>query len=292
MWSSWCYRTHFPNEETNAQEGKSAHLRLYRYKENQILSSSHLDTGLPRWLSGKESTGNTRDARDPGSIPGSGRSSGEGNGNPFQDSCLENSTDRGAWGATVHGVAKSWTQLSDWTLSLWLSQFLYLFFPFLFIEKLDSFFPEPTFFLKVFIKHSNRLLTFWPFRNTGSLGTWVATGTSFTKCVTTSRMGLNLSYLQRFYHWLPSMPPSTFLFWRQHPSSASFLCQPRVSPRDKQILRSLKADTLQAGSRLVGEDTQSFTHPGWQRLCLTQGPQIFPTGSVEQAWQIVIFFFF
>ena len=44
---------------------------------------------------------------DPGSIPGSRRSPGEGNGNPFQCSCLENSMGRGAWLATVHGVAKS-----------------------------------------------------------------------------------------------------------------------------------------------------------------------------------------
>ena len=46
---------------------------------------------------------------DPGSIPGLGRSPGEGNGNPLQHSCLENPMDRGAWWATVHGVAKSWT---------------------------------------------------------------------------------------------------------------------------------------------------------------------------------------
>ena len=52
---------------------------------------------------------NAGDARDVGSIPGLGRSSGEGNGNPLQYSCLEKSMDRGAWWATVHGVAKSWT---------------------------------------------------------------------------------------------------------------------------------------------------------------------------------------
>ena len=51
------------------------------------------------------------DARDVGSIPGLGRSPGEGNGNPLQYSCLENPMDRGAWQATVHGVAKSRTQL-------------------------------------------------------------------------------------------------------------------------------------------------------------------------------------
>ena len=50
-------------------------------------------------------------AGDTGSIPGSGRAPGEGNGNPLQYSCLENFMDRGAWWATVQGVAKSWTQL-------------------------------------------------------------------------------------------------------------------------------------------------------------------------------------
>ena len=52
-------------------------------------------------------------ARDLGSIPGLGRSPEEGNGYPFQYSGQENSTDKGAWQATVHGVAKSWTRLSD-----------------------------------------------------------------------------------------------------------------------------------------------------------------------------------
>ena len=52
--------------------------------------------------------------RDAGSIPGSGRSPGIGKGNSLQHSCLENSIDREAWWATVHGVMKSWTRLSDW----------------------------------------------------------------------------------------------------------------------------------------------------------------------------------
>ena len=55
---------------------------------------------------GKEAACN---AGDPGSIPGSGRSPGEGNGNPLQYSCLENPMDRGAWKATVCGVVKNWT---------------------------------------------------------------------------------------------------------------------------------------------------------------------------------------
>ena len=54
-------------------------------------------------------------AGDPGSIPGLGRSPGEGNGNPLQDSCLENPMDGGAWWATVHGITKSRTKLSDFT---------------------------------------------------------------------------------------------------------------------------------------------------------------------------------
>ena len=60
--------------------------------------------GFPAGSAGKESTCN---AGDLGSIPGLGRSPEEGNGNPLQYSCLENSMDRGAWWATVHGVAKS-----------------------------------------------------------------------------------------------------------------------------------------------------------------------------------------
>ena len=63
---------------------------------------------------GKESACN---AGDLGSIPGSGISSGEGNGNPLQYSCLENPMDRGAWEAAVHGVAEGQTQLSDFTFA-------------------------------------------------------------------------------------------------------------------------------------------------------------------------------
>ena len=58
---------------------------------------------FPGSSDGKASTCN---AGDPGSIPGSGRSSEKGNGNPLQYSCLENSMDREAWQTTVHGVAK------------------------------------------------------------------------------------------------------------------------------------------------------------------------------------------
>ena len=68
----------------------------------------------PGGLDGKESACN---AGGPGSIPGTGRSPGEGNGYPLQYSCLENSTERGARWATVHGVSESDT--TEWlTLSL------------------------------------------------------------------------------------------------------------------------------------------------------------------------------
>ena len=58
---------------------------------------------------------NARDRRDSDLIPGLGRSPGGGNGNPLQDSSLENSMDRGAWQATLYKVAKNQTRLSDLT---------------------------------------------------------------------------------------------------------------------------------------------------------------------------------
>ena len=61
----------------------------------------------------KNLSANVGDARDVCSIPGLGRSHGGGNGNLLQYSCLENSMGRGAWWATVHGVAKTWTRLSN-----------------------------------------------------------------------------------------------------------------------------------------------------------------------------------
>ena len=92
---------------------------------------------LPRWLSGKRihlkmqetlqmqgwedplEEGMDIHSKDlnPSLIPGSGRSPGGGNGNPLQYSCLEkNPMNRGAWWATLHGMAKSWTWLSDWSM--------------------------------------------------------------------------------------------------------------------------------------------------------------------------------
>ena len=91
----------------------SQHQGLYKW-----VSSSHqlakvlLPTYNPRWLSGKESTCQCRRCRRRRFDPWLGRSSGGENGNPLQYSCLENPVDVGACQATVHGVAKSWTQLS------------------------------------------------------------------------------------------------------------------------------------------------------------------------------------
>ena len=72
-------------------------------------ASTHFK-GFPGGSDGEESACN---AGDPDLIPGLGRSPGEGNGYPFQYSCLENSMDRGDWQAIVHRVAKSRIRLSD-----------------------------------------------------------------------------------------------------------------------------------------------------------------------------------
>ena len=66
--------------------------------------------GLPQRLSSKESTFNAGATEDTGSIPGSGRSPGEGNGKPLKYSCLENPMDKGSWWTAVHKVEKQ-TQL-------------------------------------------------------------------------------------------------------------------------------------------------------------------------------------
>ena len=71
---------------------------------------TQVSLGFRYGSAGKESTCNVGDLA---SVPGLGRSPGVGNGNPLQYACLENSVDRGAWRATVLGVAKSRTQLSN-----------------------------------------------------------------------------------------------------------------------------------------------------------------------------------
>ena len=81
---------------------------LYCVSIRDILISCpvSLSRGFPDGAVVKNLPANARNARDAGSIPGLGRYPGGGNGNPLQYSCLENSMDREAWWATVHGVAK------------------------------------------------------------------------------------------------------------------------------------------------------------------------------------------
>ena len=85
------------------------------YCHNASLSSRPCKPGFnPGGSDGKASTYNEG---DPGSIPGLGRPPGEGKGNPFQYSCLENPMDGEAWWAAAHGVAKSRTRRSDFTFA-------------------------------------------------------------------------------------------------------------------------------------------------------------------------------
>ena len=113
MWSVWSsaelvgdlkvQASHQTDEETKSPWEDSHILKV-----TQVLNVRTKD--FPGGSDGKASACN---AGDEGLIPGLGRSPGEGNGTPLQISCLENPMDGGAWWATVCGVAKSWTQLSD-----------------------------------------------------------------------------------------------------------------------------------------------------------------------------------
>ena len=87
--------------------------KVLRYKDHKC--GHGLCPHAPGGSDGKESACNVGDL---GSIPGSGRSPGEGNGNLLQYSCLENPLDRGAWRAIVHRVTKSRIRLSDFTFTV------------------------------------------------------------------------------------------------------------------------------------------------------------------------------
>ena len=78
-----------------------------------VIGDAILKMGFPGGSVVKNRPASAGDIADVGLIPQSGRSPGEGNGNPPQYSCLGNSKDRRACWATIHGVAKSWTQLND-----------------------------------------------------------------------------------------------------------------------------------------------------------------------------------
>ena len=80
---------------------------------SDCVPDSRLSVGFPGSTSGKEPACQCRRHKRQGSIPRSGSSPGGGHSNPLQYSRLENPLDRGAWWATVHGVAKSWHDWSD-----------------------------------------------------------------------------------------------------------------------------------------------------------------------------------
>ena len=101
------------------------HTNLLPYSDSKITMWIRLKQKAWNWkiLRGKQEKyhniglgsdfAKVEDIRDAGLIPGPGRSPGEGNGNPLQDSCLENPKDRGTWWAMVHRVTKSWTWLKQ-----------------------------------------------------------------------------------------------------------------------------------------------------------------------------------
>ena len=85
----------------------------YEFHFKKTVIQNRCSTNPQGFRDGSDVKESACNAGDQGSIPGLGRSLGEGYGHPFQYSCLENSMDRGAWWPAVHGVTKSWTQLSD-----------------------------------------------------------------------------------------------------------------------------------------------------------------------------------
>ena len=97
--------------------GKPGGYSLWGLRELDKMTEQ-LNTFTLGFPGGSDSKASARNAGDLGSIPGSGRSPGEGNGNPLQYSCLENSMDGGTWWATVHGMAKSLTRLSNLSLKM------------------------------------------------------------------------------------------------------------------------------------------------------------------------------
>ena len=106
---------HLPKRIKNTQPRQNLHTNLlsnviHNTQKTGTTPGLSTDGSFPGGSDSKESICN---AGDPGSIHGSGRSPGEGHGNPFQYSCLENPVDSGTWLAIVHGVTKSQTRLSD-----------------------------------------------------------------------------------------------------------------------------------------------------------------------------------
>ena len=81
--------------------------------KSQFIFTFYIVSGFPWWLSSKQSASQAGESVHMGCSPGSGRFLGEGNGNPFQYSCLRNLMDKGAWWATVHWVTEE-PDMADW----------------------------------------------------------------------------------------------------------------------------------------------------------------------------------
>ena len=101
---------HSEEQPRYPQPEKSLHAAKTSTAASKLMSKHW---GFPGGAVAKKSPASTGDAGDPGSIPGSGRSPGGGNDTLFRYSCLENSRDRRASWATVHGAMESWTRLSN-----------------------------------------------------------------------------------------------------------------------------------------------------------------------------------
>ena len=114
-WTPTSRSPHGGTQSPSSIQNQKSHFLLWELtpsKKIRFLLRQKVHQDFPGGSDGKASVYN---AGDLGSIPGLGRSPGEGNGNPLQYYCLENPMDRGPWQATVHGVAKSRTRLSDFT---------------------------------------------------------------------------------------------------------------------------------------------------------------------------------
>ena len=111
-WSLQYWAQGSPSSPRHSLTPSLTGLFLHSFIQQNLLDICCLPEGLP---CGSEVKSLPANAGDKGSIPGLGRVSGERNGNSVHYSCLENTMDRGAWRATVHGVAKSWLQLRNWT---------------------------------------------------------------------------------------------------------------------------------------------------------------------------------
>ena len=127
-WKSWLKAQHSENEDhgiwshhfTANRWGNSGWLYFSGHQNHckmviaamELKDTYSLEVGFP---GGSDSKASAHNAGDLGLISGLGRPLGEGNGNPLQYCCLENSMDGGAWWPTVNGVAKSWTWLNNFT---------------------------------------------------------------------------------------------------------------------------------------------------------------------------------